>query len=194
VRRSIAVILPLAGLFLASAALAGGQGSGGDDGTPPAMLNPGDENSPGAYAGPVFMELRDIPNVGAGAPSRFGARFMRVTARIGDGDTFRLLDADFVCGDASVADPCTPETICRIGKGNKEVCELGLVVDVRKSAEIQAVVISLLAPRIVSGFGLDPGTVLELAKLKKYVQAGPIGDADGVLSFGAIADIAFDIP
>lgn len=118
---------------------------------------------------------------------------MRVTARIGDGINYRLLDADFVCEDPAVADPCSEVLICTIGKGNKEKCELGLVVDIRKAAEIQAVAVSLLVPRIVAAFGLDPGTVLELTKLKKYVQAGPLGDVDGVLSFAVVLDAGFDI-
>lgn len=191
-RRFITLILPFAVLFAAVPAGAGGQGGVGDDGNPPATLNPGDENAPGAFAGPVFIELRDIPNVGTGTPSPLGARFMRVTSRIGDGDSFRLLDADFVCGDPAVADPCSEELICTIGKGNRERCELGLVIDIRKAAEIQAVAVSLLIPQIVAGFGLDPGTVLELTKLKKYVQTGPIGDVDGVLSFVAVMDAGFD--
>jgi hypothetical protein len=192
-RRFIAVMLPITMLLAAGVAGAGGQGGAGDDGNPPAALNPGDENRPGAFAGSAFMELRDIPNTGGGTPSRFGARFMRVTARFGERDNYRFISADFVCGDPAVEDPCSLETICTVSNGT-ETCELGLVVDVRKATEIQAVVESLLAPRIVSAFGLAPGTVLEQTKLKKYVQAGPISDVDGVLSFGVVADLSFDTP
>jgi hypothetical protein len=191
-RRFITLILPFAVLFAAVPAGAGGSGSVGNDGNPPATLNPGDENATGAFAGPVFIELRDIPNVGTSTPLPLGGRFMRVTSRIGDGDSFVLLYADFVCGDPAVADPCSEELICTIGKGHKENCELDLIVDLAKSVEIKAVAVSLLIPQIVARFGLDPGTVLELTKLKKYVQDGPIGDVDGVLSFVAVMDAGFD--
>ncbi len=187
-RRFIALILPLAVLLAAGVAGAGGQGGFGDDGQPPPSLNPGDENAPGAYAGPVTIELRDAP-VGV-----LGGRFMRVTSRIGDGDSFKLLYADFVCGDLAVANPCSEVEICTIGKGNKEICEQILFVDLLRGAAIQAVAVSLLAPLIVDAFGLDdPDTVMELTKLKKYVQRGPLGDVDDVISFSAVFDVGFDV-
>jgi len=169
------------------------QGGAGDDGNPPATLNPGDENAPGSYAGAAFIEIRDVPITPTGTPSLVGGRFMRVTSRIGDGDSFRFLHADFVCGDDAVADPCTTITACVPGNGKKTVCEDVQVVDTRKAAEIQAVAISLIAPRIVAAFGLDPSTVMELTKLKKYIQSiGAFSDVDGVLSFGAVCDVGFD--
>ena len=194
-RRIIALIPSLALLLAAGPAYAGGsQGGLGDDGTPPPTLNPGDANRPGAFAGTVFIEIRDVPITETGSPSLIGGRFMTVMARYSDGDSFRFISANFICGDPAVIDPCTDEMICTIGRGNKERCDLGPVVDSRKQGEILAVVVSLIAPRIVAAYGLPSSTVLELTKLKQYVQAGPIADVDGVLSFGVIADAAFDTP
>ena len=93
---------------------------------------------------------------------------------------------------AEGADPCETEISCTIGNGNKEKCEEVQVVSNRKQAAIQAVAVSLIIPRIVAAFGLDPGTVLELTKLKKFVAAELISDPDGVLSDAAILDVGFD--
>ena len=90
-RRYIALALALALVLAAGSAGARGQGGVGDDGTAPASVNPGDENATGAFGGAAFIELRDIVTTAGGTPSRFGARFMRVTARIGDGDVYRFL-------------------------------------------------------------------------------------------------------
>ena len=180
-------------LLAAGSAHAGvAQDGVGDDGRPPAGISEGDENAKGAFAGPIFIELRDIPTTVNGTPSLFGARFMRVTTRVGHNDQYKFIDADFVCGDAAVADPCTTQTVCTPGKANKDVCVDADLVDIRKGAEIQAVAASLIIPRIISAFNLDPSTVLAITKLKKYSQAGPIRDVDGVLSYGAIVDAAYD--
>ena len=190
----LTLTLSFALVLTAGSAQAGFSQDGlGDDGTPPAALNGGDENAQGAYSGPVVIQLVDIPRTASGAPSLFGARFMRVTSRVGSDGQYKLIDADFVCGDPAVADPCSTETSCSIGKGNKTVCEDVQVVDIRKAAEIQAVAVSLLIPRIIATFGLDPATVLEVTKLKKYAQSGgPLDDVDGVLSFLAIVDVGYD--
>jgi hypothetical protein len=180
-------------LLAAGSAHAGAAQDGvGDDGTAPAGISEGDENAKGAYAGPIFIELRDIPTTVNGTPSLFGARFMRVTTRVGHDDQYKFIDADFICGDAAVADPCTTQTVCTPGKGSKDVCVDADLVDIRKGAEIQAVVASLIIPRIIASFNLDADTVLAVTKLKKYSQSGPIGDLDGVLSYGAIVEAAYD--
>jgi hypothetical protein len=181
-------------LMLAGTAQAGSTQDGvGDDGSPPSSLNVGDENARGAFGGPAHLELRDIPTTASGAPSLYGARFMRVTSRVGSDGVYKFIDADFVCGDDAVADPCSTEMSCTPGSGKKTVCETVMVVDIRKAVEIQAVAASLLIPRIVAAFGLGSET-LEVTKLKKYVQGGPLGDLDGVLSFKAMMDVGYDTP
>jgi hypothetical protein len=88
-------------------------------------------------------------------------------------------------------DPCSAETICSIGKGNKETCVAGQVVDFRKTAAVQATVLSRLIPAIVDEYGLDSETVLINTKLKEYAQVtGPVRDIDGVASFHAVGDLA----
>ena len=190
-KRSIILGLWLALLLAVSPTHAVQQGGGSDDGSLPVALNPGDSNRPGSYGGSAFLELRDIPTTEGGSLSIFGARSLRVTARIDDGESFRIIDGNFVCGDnGAPADPCSVETVCTIRKGNRESCEEETVVDIQKGVEIQAVVVWLVARGIVDKFGLV-GTVLELAKVKEYAQDGPLEDADGVFSFVAVFDLAY---
>ena len=195
-KRSIILGLSLALLLAVSPTHAVQQGGAGDDGSPPAGLTGGDTNKPGAYGGPVVLELRDVPLTRIGGNlvrSNRAARFLRAVARVDDGESFKLIHVDFVCGDAAVADPCTDRLpVCSIGRGNKVKCENPLVIDTANAPQIQAVVVSLLAPQIASEYGLDPGTVLELTRFKAYVQVDTaIPDIDGVFSFFSIADLAF---
>jgi hypothetical protein len=188
-RRSI-TLLALAALLAAGPAWAGQQGGPGDDGNGPSGLVPGDSSKQGSYAGPATLEFRDIPNTGGGTLSNFGANTLRVTARMSDGDSFKMINEEFLCGDPAIADPCSNETVCVPGKGNKESCETRQVVDVRKVQEVQAVVLSLLVPQVISQFGLDPATVLEFVKIKGYVQTlFPVLGSDGVLSHFAVTDL-----
>jgi hypothetical protein len=179
-------------LFAGGLAWGAGQGGPDDSGNGPDGLVFGDANKPSGYVATAALELRDIPNVGGGQLSNIGARFLRVTARFDDGDAFKIVSFDYQCGEPAIADPCSFETICTLGKGNKENCVLGQVVDVRKTGEIQAVVVSLLIPQIVAAYGLDPSTTLENTKLKGYVQTTfPVRDVDGVASFYSVGDLAF---
>jgi hypothetical protein len=171
--RAAALMLPLTLLVAAAPAGAGGQGGGASDGTPPAFLNQGDEKAKGAFAGPVFLELRDDPSP---FDIPLTARLLRLTARIGDGDEFRLISVDWQCGEPAPADPCNA----------------GTYIQVAETGAIQAVATSLLIPEVIFEFGLDPGTVLTVAKLKKYVQAGPFQDADGIFSYHVVLDVGLD--
>ena len=47
------------------------------------------------------------------------------------------------------------------------------------------------AAKAAAEYGLDPNTVLELTKVKAYVQtAAPVVGEDGIVSFFAITDLA----
>ena len=188
------VLAGLAACLAAGLAWAGGspQGGVGDSGVGPDGLVFGDANKPTGYVATFSLEVRDVPNVGGGQLSNIGGRFLQAVARLNDGDAFKIVAFDYRCGEPAVADPCTFESVCTIGKNGRETCVLGQVVDVRKTTEIQAVALSLLVPAIVEAYGLDPATALENTKLKGYVQTSfPVRDPDGVASFHAIGDLAF---
>lgn len=187
--RTAITILALASLLSAGSAWAGAQGGPGDDGQPPNGIVPGDAAKQGNYVATAALEFRDIPNTGGGTLSNYGARSLRLTARLDDGTSFKMGTAEFVCGDPALANPCTAETVCVLVK-NKEECSAQQVIDIRKVQEIQVVTLSLLIQRIVDHFGLDPATTFQLVKVESYVQTlFPVKGADGVFSHSALADL-----
>lgn len=191
-KRSLLAAAGLTSLIILVAALAWASSQDGVDdfGLGPSDLTFGDSNQPTGIIATVTLEFRGVPDTGGGLLSNKGALSLQVVARADDGVEFRMITFDYQCGQPTVMDPCSPETICTIGKGNKEVCVEGLVVDFRKTEAVQSVVVSELAPRMTAAYGRDAELIN--TKLKGYVQSNaPVRDINNIASLYALGDLAF---